>query len=479
MSPEYEVVIGLEVHVELLTESKIFCSCPNRFGEAPNTNVCPVCLGLPGSLPVFNESVLELAVRASLALNCTVSSYSKFDRKNYFYPDLPKAYQVSQYDFPLAKEGFLDLLKDGRSIRKVRIERLHLEEDAGKLIHDQKESISYVDYNRCGVPLVEIVTAPDLRSPGEAHLFLDWLKKILLYTGVSDCKMEEGSLRCDANISLRPSGTETLGRKVEIKNMNSFRAVQKGLEYEVIRQKQILRAGGRVAMETRRWDEEKGVTAEMRGKEEAHDYRYFPEPDLPPLMLDENFLSRMKGELPELPEKRYLRFMESYGLSPYQAEIITSSKNLADFFEDTLLHYPHSQKVSNWLTGELFGLLKTSVKEIDDIPLTPLHLGELLKILDEGTLSSTLAKEVLEESFLSGKLPREIVQEKGLLQISGEKELLLIVEDVINNYPAAVKDYSDGNKKAVGFLVGQAMKQTRGQANPQVITELFKKRLGK
>jgi len=423
MSPEYEVVIGLEVHVELLTESKIFCSCPNRFGEAPNTNVCPVCLGLPGSLPVFNESVLDLAVRASLALNCTVSSYSKFDRKNYFYPDLPKAYQVSQYDFPLAKEGYLDLFKDGRSIRKVRIERLHLEEDASKLLHDQKESISYVDYNRCGVPLVEIVTAPDLRSPAEAHLFLDWLKKILLYTSVSDCKMEEGSLRCDANVSLRPSGTETLGQKVEIKNMNSFKAVQRGLEYEVIRQEQILRAGGRVAMETRRWDEEKG-------------------------------------------------------LSPYQAEIITSSRNLADFFEDTVAHYSHPQKVSNWLTGEIFGLLKTGGKEIDDISLTPLHLGELLKILDEGTRSSTLAKEVLEESFISGKLPRDIVQEKGLLQISDEKDLLVIVEDVINNYPDAVKDYSGGNNKAVGFLVGQAMKQTRGQANSQVITELFKKRLG-
>ncbi|RJX25792.1 MAG: Asp-tRNA(Asn)/Glu-tRNA(Gln) amidotransferase subunit GatB [Dethiobacter sp.] len=477
MPPEYEVVIGLETHVELLTESKIFCSCPNRFGEAPNTNVCPVCLGLPGSLPVFNKNALELALRAALALNCTISSYSKFDRKNYFYPDLPKAYQISQYDKPLARDGYLDLVKDGRLVRTVRIERLHLEEDAGKLLHSSEEARSYVDYNRCGVPLVEIVTAPDLRSPEEAHLFLELLRKVLLYTGVSDCKMEEGSLRCDANISLRLAGSDTLGRKVEIKNMNSFKAVQRGLEYEVNRQEEILKAGGQVAMETRRWNEERGITVEMRGKEEEHDYRYFPEPDLPPIVLNEDFIGEIRSKLPELPVQRCFRLIEEYGLSPYQAEIITSSKNLADYFEETLEHYPQPQKVTNWLIGDVLGLLNSMGKEINQVTFTPVHLSGLLKLLDTGTLSGRLAKEVLEESFLTGKHPEEVVQEKGLAQISDEQKLLPVIDDVLKENSNAVSDYARGNKKTIGFLVGQVMQRTRGQANPQLVTELLKKQL--
>jgi aspartyl-tRNA(Asn)/glutamyl-tRNA(Gln) amidotransferase subunit B len=477
MSLDYETIIGLEIHVELLTESKIFCSCPNRFGEAPNTNVCPVCLGLPGSLPVFNESALELAIKAALALNCTVANFSKFDRKNYFYPDLPKAYQISQYDLPLAQDGYLDLVQDGRTVRAVRIERLHLEEDAGKLLHNPEEASSFVDYNRCGVPLVEVVTAPDLRSPEEAHLFLDLLKKTLLYIGVSDCKMEEGSLRCDANISLRLAGTKTLGQKVEIKNINSFKAVQKGLEYEVKRQEKVLSAGGRVAMETRRWDELRGVTVEMRSKEEEHDYRYFPEPDLPPLEIDTSFLSKIKNELPELPVDRYLRFIRNYGLLPSQAEIVVSSKSLADFFEKLLEHYSQPQKAANWLTGDVLRLLKPGGNEIKEINFSPQHLAELLKMIDAGTLSGRLAKEVLEESFSSGKRPGNIVKEKGLLQISDEDKLLIIVKDVLKENPVAVRDYEGGNKKVLGFLVGQVMQHTKGQANPQLVSKLLRREI--
>jgi len=477
MPHEYEAVIGLETHVELLTESKIFCSCPNRFGEAPNTNVCPVCLGLPGSLPVLNKKALELALRAALALNCHISTYSKFDRKNYFYPDLPKAYQISQYDLPLARDGYLDLVKEGRFVRRVRIERLHLEEDAGKLLHSSGEGLSFVDYNRCGVPLIEIVTAPDLRSPEEARLFLELLKKVLLYTGVSDCKMEEGSLRCDANISLRPVGSDLLGHKVELKNMNSFKAVQKGLEYEIARQTEILRSGQQVFMETRRYEEERGITLEMRGKEKEHDYRYFPEPDLPPLVLEEQFIAGIKKGLPELPLQRLQRFMDDYGLTPYQAEIIISSKSLADFYEETLKLYPHPQTVANWLMGDLLKLLNSTGKDILETPFSPAHFSALLKLLEAGTLSGRLAKEVLEESFLSGKSPKEIVKEKGLEQISDEETLHQVISWVLEANQSAVKDYTAGNKKAIAFLVGKVMQQTRGQANPRLVTELLERKL--
>lgn len=463
--------------MELQTESKIFCSCPNRFGEKPNTNVCPVCLGLPGSLPVFNKNALELAVKAALALNCQVAYYSKFDRKNYFYPDLPKAYQISQYDYPLAKEGFLDLLKDGHVIRRVIIERLHLEEDAGKLMHDHEKACSYVDFNRCGVPLMEIVTAPDMRSPQEAQLFLESLRRILLYTATSDCKMEEGSLRCDANISLRQHGEKLLGEKVEIKNMNSFRAAFKGLEYEINRQAEILQRNGTISQETRRWDESQGKTYEMRSKEKEHDYRYFPEPDLPPLVLNEAMLARIKKQLPELPVQRASRFIEELGLRPYQAEILISSPALANFFEDTLQHFSEPQIVCNWLLGDILRLLKETGQEIEEVAFTPQYLAELLAVLEKGDISGRSAKEVLEESFKYGSNPRRIIEEKGLAQIDDERELSEAVSQVLIRNPGAVEDYRGGNKKALTFLVGMVMKQTKGQANPKIVMNLLRSEL--
>ncbi len=477
MSSAYEVVIGLEVHVELQTQSKIFCACPNLFGQSPNTNVCPVCLGLPGSLPVFNENVLHLAVKTALALNCQVASYSKFDRKTYFYPDLPKAYQISQYDLPLARDGRVDVFKDGKQVRSVGIDRLHMEEDAGKLLHDESKNTSYVDYNRSGVPLVEIVTAPDLRSPEEARLFLEALKKILLYTEVSDCRMEEGSLRCDANVSLRAQGTEELGRKVEIKNMNSFKAVQKGLEYEVQRQESILQAGGTVFQETRRWVEEQAITLEMRSKEEEQDYRYFPEPDLPPLVINELMLRQAAAAIPELPVQRNRRLIEAYGITPYQAEVLTSSKKLADYFEETLRFHQHPVQVANWILGDVLSLQKGATRESDALKPAPENLAALVQLVDEGVISGRTAKEVLVETFHSGQHPRRIVQEKGLAQIRDEDQVRELALQVIEANPEAVQDYLAGNKKAIAFLLGQIMKATRGQANPQMAADAFKKEL--
>lgn len=477
LSSAFEIIIGLEVHAELLTKSKIFCSCPNSFGQKPNTNICPVCLGLPGSLPVFNENALDLALTAALALHCEISSFSRFDRKNYFYPDLPKAYQISQYEFPIAKNGYLDIIKEGEKIRRIRIDRLHLEEDAGKLLHDPDGSASYVDFNRCGVPLMEIVSAPDLRSPEEARIFLESLKRILLYTGVSDCKMEEGSLRCDANISLRPAGSREFGAKVEIKNMNSFKAVQKALEYEAARQEKLLSAGNVVYQETRRWDGERGITLEMRGKEEEKDYRYFPEPDLPPLHISPGRMEKVRKLLPELPVQRFSRYLEMYRLTPYQAEIITSSRSLADFFEEAVKGYGDPQQVSNWLLGDVLKLVNEKGEEISNLDFQPAHLAELLRLLDEGTISGRTAKEVLEESFNTGQSPGKIVRTRGLVQISDEKSLLVVIDKVLEENKSAASDYTSGNKKALAFLVGSAMKHTGGQANPRVVQELLRRRL--
>ncbi len=479
MPGAYEVVIGLEVHVELHTASKIFCSCPNKFGNAPNTNVCPVCLGLPGTLPVFNKKALELSLRAALALDCQVNPFSRFARKNYFYPDLPKAYQISQYEYPIAGIGSLDIFKDGELVRTVSIERLHLEEDAGKLLHDDANLSSYVDYNRCGVPLIEIVTAPDIRSSEEARLFLESLRRILLYTEISDCKMEEGSLRCDANISLRPPGTEALGNKVEIKNMNSFKAVQRGLDHEVVRQTKILDKGGRVSQGTRRWHEDKGLTSEMRSKEEEQDYRYFPEPDLPPVVVDDAMLKKIKNTLPELPVARYQRLMADYGLSAYQAEIITTERSLADFFEETLHHYSQPQKVANWLLGDVLKVINLDAKEIDDTLFTPTHLAELLDLIDGEQISGPTAKEILEECFKDGKMPAVIMEEKGLGQISDTDELAKVVAVVLEENQLAIKDYHEGNKKVITYLMGNVMKITGGKANPQLVTAMLKERLDK
>ncbi len=473
---EYGIVIGLEVHAELKTKSKIFCGCSNEFGGQPNTHVCPICLGMPGVLPVLNKSVLEFAMKAGMAINCEISRYSKFDRKNYFYPDLPKAYQISQFDLPICKDGYIDIDVEGET-KRIRVNRIHMEEDAGKLVHTEGYGSSAVDVNRCGVPLIEIVSEADMRSPQEAYEYLTKLKSILEYTEVSDCKMQEGSLRCDANISLRPKGQEEFGIRAELKNMNSFKGVLKGLEYEVKRQTEILESGGEVVQETRRWDDEKGVTSSMRGKEEAHDYRYFPDPDLVPIEVDEEWIQRIKDELPELPDVRKKRLIEEDGLPEYDAGVITASKGLAVFYDECMKGYHNSKVVSNWIMGELSMYLNENNMEIDECKIAPAQLAEMLKLIDNGTISGKIAKTVFAEMFASGKDPEVIIKEKGLVQISDEGELAKIVEEVIANNPKSVEDYHNGKEKAVGFLVGQIMKATRGKANPALVNKLLKEKM--
>jgi aspartyl-tRNA(Asn)/glutamyl-tRNA(Gln) amidotransferase subunit B len=477
---EYEAVIGLEVHAELKTKTKIFCSCPTTFGGAPNTHVCPICLGLPGTLPVFNKKVLEYAVKAGLALNCSINSYSKFDRKNYYYPDLAKNFQTSQYDLPIAKDGYLDIEVAGQT-KRIRINRVHMEEDAGKLVHSgdtiSSSSSSLVDYNRAGVPLIEIVSEPDLSSPEEAKAYMELLKSVLEYTGVSDCKMEEGSLRCDANISIRPKGSTKLGTKTEIKNMNSFKALQKALEYEIGRQIQVIEEGGRIIQETRSWDEALGITVSMRSKEEAHDYRYFPEPDLAPILIDEEWLETIKKSIPELPQARKKRLVEDLGLPSYDAEVITSSKSLADFFDAAVKEYSDAKTVANWVMGELLRLLNANNQSIDETLIRPENLAELLKLIDKGTISGKIAKQVFVEMFTTGKTPDTIIKEQGLIQISDESAILTIVDQVIEANPKSVEDVKNGKEKAIGFLVGQVMKATKGKANPGLVNKLLRDRL--
>ncbi len=471
----YETVIGLEVHVELATQSKIFCACSTHFGAEPNSHVCPVCLGQPGVLPVLNEEAVSMAVKAGLALNCTIASYSKFDRKNYFYPDLPKAYQISQFDLPLASGGYLDIEVEGET-KRIGITRVHMEEDAGKLMHEGG-GFSYVDYNRTGVPLIEIVSEPHLSSPKEARVYLEKLKSYLQYTEISDCKMEEGSLRCDANISVRPVGSTVLGTRIELKNMNSFKAVEKALEYEEIRQVEEVSTGGTIVQQTRRFDESSQQTVPMRSKEEAHDYRYFPDPDLPPVEVPEEWLAKIRGEMPEMPDARSQRYVEELELSRYDAEVITASKAMADFFAACLQLYPQAKTLANWVMGELSRLLKEENVEIAHIKMTPEHLVGLLQLQDQGVISGKMAKEIFEESFRSGKAPAAIVAEKGLRQISDTSELEGIILEVIQKNPNSVKDYRKGKQKALGYLVGQVMKATKGQANPQRVNELLLKNL--
>lgn len=476
---QYEPVIGLEVHVELKTESKIFCNCSTRFGAEPNHHVCPVCLGLPGVLPVLNRKAVEFAILAGLALNCEIAAFSKFDRKNYFYPDLPKAYQISQYDLPLAQNGYLEIDTE-EGTKKIGITRIHLEEDAGKLVHQGSISTtpySLVDYNRTGVPLIEIVSEPDMRSPEEARAYLDKLKAIIQYTEVSDCKMQEGSLRCDANVSVRPKGSTEFGTKTEIKNLNSFKALQRALAYEIERQIEILEEGGRIVQETRTWDEDKGISLPLRSKEEAHDYRYFPEPDLVPVVISREWVEDVRKRLPELPDEKKKRYVEQYGLPQYDASVITSAKEMAAYFEECLKLYPNAKAISNWIMGDLSRLLNANDLEITQCRVTPAQLVEMLKLLDKGTISSKIAKTVFEEMFDTGKDPATIVEEKGLVQISDEKAIESIVDEVIAANPKSVEDYKGGKKKAMGFLVGQVMKATKGKANPQLVNKILVKKL--
>ncbi|MQL52009.1 Asp-tRNA(Asn)/Glu-tRNA(Gln) amidotransferase subunit GatB [Desulfofundulus thermobenzoicus] len=479
MVAAYETIIGLEVHVELKTRTKIFCPSSTEFGGDPNSHVCPVCLGLPGVLPVLNKKVLEYAIRAALALNCEIAEYSKFDRKNYYYPDLPKNYQISQYDLPLARNGHLDIEVDGRT-KRIGITRVHMEEDAGKLVHQgtiATTPYSLVDYNRTGVPLIEIVSEPDMRSPEEARAYLEKLKAIIQYTGVSDCRMEEGSLRCDANVSVRPAGSTAFGTKTEIKNMNSFKALQRALAYEVERQIAVLEEGGRIIQETRTWDENKGVTLSMRSKEEAHDYRYFPEPDLVPLVIDRRWVEEIKKSLPELPDQRRNRYIKRYDLPPYDASVLTASREMADYFEECVALYPNAKAVSNWMMGDLSRLLNAHSMEITECRISPRQFTGMLKLMDRGTISGKIAKTVFEEMFATGKDPEQIVQEKGLVQITDEGAIAAIVEEVLANNPGVVEDYRKGKDKALGFLVGQVMKATRGKANPELVNRLLKERL--
>ncbi|MGE5617931.1 MAG: Asp-tRNA(Asn)/Glu-tRNA(Gln) amidotransferase subunit GatB [Sphingomonadaceae bacterium] len=478
---EYEPVIGLEVHAQLLTESKMFCSCSADYaGAAPNTHVCPVCLGMPGVLPVINQKAVEYTVMTALALNCQIPEFSKFDRKNYPYPDLVKGYQISQYDMPLSRDGWIQVETDGQ-VSRVGIIRVHLEEDTAKLLHvtdENGQSYSLVDVNRSGVPLMEIVSAPDIRSPQQARAYLIKLRAILQALGVSTGNMEEGSFRCDANVSIRPKGSKEFGIKTEVKNMNSFRSVQRALEYEIKRQAAVLEQGGRIVQETRGWVEDKGITVSQRTKEYAHDYRYFPEPDLPPMMLGREWVENVRAKLPELPDARRDRFVAQYGLDRESARLLTESRATAEFYEKTVGLYPNPRAVSNWMQGELFRLLKDGEGDVSGTKLTPEMLAELLQMVEKGAINARTAKEVFEEMFNTGEPAGEIVKEKGLTQISDTAHLELVVDDVIKNNPQAVADYRAGKAPAIGFLVGQVMKLTRGQANPGVVNKLLKDKLG-
>lgn len=478
---QYETVIGLEVHCELKTATKIFCSCPTEFGGEENTHVCPVCLGFPGVLPVLNKHVLEFAVRAGLALNCTIADFSKFDRKNYFYPDLPKAYQISQYDLPICKEGHLDIELSSKEAKRIGITRIHMEEDAGKLLHGgatiSTSQYSLVDYNRTGVPLLEIVSEPDMRSAEEARAYVDKLKAILEYIDVSDVKMEQGSLRCDANVSIRPVGDTVLGTKVEIKNMNSFRSMQRAIEYEVKRQQKVIADGGTIIQETRSWDEDEGISVSMRSKEEAHDYRYFPDPDLVPIIIDPSWVGEIRDALPELPDARKTRLVQDMGLPEYDASIITGNRALANFFDLTVQEYNEPKIVSNWIMGEFLRLLNANNLDIQQSLVTPKSMADLLKAQGDGTISGKMAKAVFEEMFQTGSEPAQIIKEKGLVQISDEGSLGSVIARIIESNPQSVEDYKAGKDKAIGFLVGQVMKETKGQANPGMLNKLLKEKL--
>jgi aspartyl-tRNA(Asn)/glutamyl-tRNA(Gln) amidotransferase subunit B len=473
----YEPVIGLEVHAQLLTRSKIFCSCSTQFGGSPNTHTCPVCLGMPGVLPVLNRQVVEFTIKMALATHCRIASHSVFARKNYFYPDLPKGYQISQYELPLAEHGWIeiDLEEDHK---RVRIHRIHMEEDAGKLVHDDHQPLSYVDFNRTGVPLIEIVSEPDMHSPEEAAAYLRKLRDVLRYLEICDGNMEEGSFRCDANISLRPAGREELGVRTELKNMNSFRNVQRALEFEIRRQQALLERGEAIVQETRLWDNDRGITLSMRGKEEAHDYRYFPDPDLVPIAVDSDWIEGLRATLPELPDPKRERFVSEYALPPYDAQVLTSSKDLANYFETVLKHFPQPKMVSNWMMSELMRELKRDERDITECPVPPDNLAELLQLQESGVISGKIAKTVFEAMYASGKSAQAIVDERGLLQVSDQGAIEAIIDEVLGENPAEVESFRAGKEKVFGFLVGQVMRKSKGKANPQLANELLRKKLG-
>ena len=474
--PEWEAVIGLEVHAQLLTESKIFCGCSTRFGAEPNTHTCPVCLGLPGSLPVLNKKVIDYTLRMALATHCSIAPYSLSARKNYFYPDLPKGYQISQFELPLAENGWIDIQANGQ-VKRIGITRIHIEEDAGKLIHDEVRPVSYVDFNRTGVPLMEIVSEPDLRTPEEAGEYLRRLREILRYLEICDGNMEEGSFRCDANISMRLKGSSGFGTKAELKNMNSFKHVEKALEFEIRRQRAVLEDGGEIVQETRLWDAARGVTLSMRGKEEAHDYRYFPDPDLIPVEISEDWIESVRKTLPELPEAKRQRFIREYDLPEYDAQILTSSKALANYFEECVRLHPQPKTVSNWIMVELVRELKRAEKEIEQCPVPAQDLAALLDLIREGVISGKIAKTVFAEMFENGKPPQTIVRDRGLLQMTDAAQIQVVIEEVLQNNPDKIAAYKEGKTKLFGYFVGEIMKKTQGKANPKMVNEILKKKL--
>ncbi len=477
---KYEAVIGLEIHSELKTNTKIFCGCATTFGAEQNTHVCPVCLGLPGVLPVINRRVVEFAIKAGIALNCTINKFSKFDRKNYYYPDLPKNFQTSQYDLPIAEHGYVDIETE-KGKKRIRITRIHMEEDAGKLVHAgttiKDSSTSNVDYNRTGVPLIEIVSEPDMSTPQEARAYMEKIKSILEYIDVSNCRMEEGNLRADLNVSLRPAGTDTLGTKAEMKNINSFKAVEDALTYEIERQEEILEDGGHIVQETRTWDPNRGITLSMRTKETAQDYRYMPEPDLVPIITTDEEIQEYRDGLPELPDARQARLEKEYGLSSYDAGIITSSRAMAEYFDAVVAEGADPKLSANWIMGDLSKNLNQEGIDIKDSPVEAKRLGKMIQLIEKGTISSKIGKEVFKTMWESKDDPEKIIQDKGLVQITDTKELEAIVDNVIAANPKPVADYKSGNKKAIGALVGQIMKQTKGKANPQLVNQLLAQKL--
>lgn len=479
-----DIVIGLEIHIQLKTKTKIFCHCStNYIDQEPNTNTCPVCLGLPGCLPVLNKQAVELAIRTAIALNCKINSTSIFHRKNYFYPDLPKAYQISQYDFPLAKDGFLEIQSTDSQVKKrIRIERGHLEEDAGKLVHLEENGVvthSLIDFNRCGIPLLEIVTKPDIQSSDEAIVFLQNLRSIVQYLDVCDGNLERGSMRCDANISIRKPDTHEMGIKTEVKNMNSFRAIRRALEYEIYRHRKIIQEGDQVIQETRRWDEANNQTVAMRSKEEAHDYRYFPEPDLLPLKVDQLWINKIKKELPELPGGRKERFIKFFGLSDYDANRLVEIKSIGDYFEKAARHYQDYKKLANWILGELLCYLGERNIDINNCPISAENIVELLQLVDQETISGKIAKTIFEKMFETGEKAMYLIEKSGLTQISDKNEIERIIEKVIQENMKSVKDYHSGKEKALNFLAGQVMRYTKGRAQPNLVLDLLKEKMNK